>query len=36
MLGSVTGGTLSNVLVNDGPRFQTPELPAASSPRTRQ
>ncbi len=36
MLGAVTGGTLSNVFVNDGPTFQTPALPSGSIARTRQ
>src|SRR5687767_7001482 len=36
MLAPVTGGTLSNVFVKDGPTFQTPALFAESIARTRQ
>jgi hypothetical protein len=36
MLAPVTGGTLSNVFVKDGPTFQTPALSSESMARTRQ
>ena len=36
MAGAVTGGTLSNVLVNGAPTVQGPALPDASYGRTRQ